>query len=169
MRNELQAPAELGLLEYVESLSDTRERERAMAVIHRHEMAGANLATWMPGAEETIRELYRADIPIGIVTRNSRAAARLTMQRLRMPPMPLKSREDAAPKPNPEALLAIANTWNIAPHDCAYIGDYHYDTQAASRAGMQAVLYVEEGSNMAPSHDDVIVLRDFHSLLSWVS
>lgn len=169
MRNELQAPADLGLLEYVESLSDTRERERAMAVIHRHEMTGANLATWMPGAEETIHELYLADVPIGIVTRNSRAAARLTMQRLGMPPMPLKAREDAAPKPNPEALLAIADTWDIAPHDCAYIGDYHYDTQAASRAGMQAVLYVEEGSNLVPSHDDVIVLRDFQSLLSWVS
>lgn len=168
MRHELRAPRDIGLLEYIASLASEDARDQAMAVVHRHELAGARAANWMPGAEQTVHALYQQGTPIAIVTRNSRGAARLTMERLGMPVIPLKAREDAAPKPNPEALLAIASKWRMPPSQCAYIGDFRYDIEAAERAGMMPVLYV--GSSDVPSEygERVRVLRDFRSLPDWL-
>jgi FMN phosphatase YigB (HAD superfamily) len=74
------------------------------------------------------------------------------MERLGMPDIPLKAREDAAPKPDPEALLALAAQWRLSPAHCAYIGDFRYDIEAAQRAGMLPVLYL--GIEEAPSTHD---------------
>jgi HAD superfamily hydrolase (TIGR01509 family) len=168
MRRELSAPEGLGLLEYADSLRSAAARRAAMAVIHRHEVAGAQAATWMPGARETLHALHRRGTRTAIVTRNSRHAARLTMERLAMPPMPLKAREDAAPKPDPEALLCLADEWGLAPRDCAYVGDFRYDIEAAERAGMLPVLYVGSGEVPAEHAGAVTVLRDFAALHGWL-
>ena len=113
MRAELGAPAGVGLLEFIGALASVADRQSAMAVVHRHEMAGAAAATWMPGAEAALHALHRRGLRTAIVTRNSRAAATLTMERLGMPAIPLKAREDAAPKPDPEALLLLAALWQL--------------------------------------------------------
>ena len=169
MRSELAAPEDVGLLEFVENLSSSRAREQAMAVIHRHEIAGAEAATWMPGAEQVVRDLHEHGTPIAIVTRNSRQAARVTMQRLAMPEMPLKAREDAAPKPHPEALLAIAEAWRVSPESCAYVGDFRYDIEAAERAGMLPVLYRVDGASAEAPGPGVQVLSDFMEILAWAT
>ena len=169
MRRELDAPAGIGLLEYIDGLSSVAAREAAMSVVHRHEVEGALAATWMPGAEDFLHGLYERGTPIAIVTRNSRYAAQLTMQRLRMPPIPLKAREDAAPKPDPEALLALAMEWRLPPSRCAYIGDFRYDIEAAQRAGMLPVLYVGD-SGPAPEHvGHEHVLTDFETVFGWIT
>ncbi|MEE4278123.1 MAG: HAD-IA family hydrolase [Halieaceae bacterium] len=141
MRRAIGAPEGVGLLEHVEALACAQERQRAMEIIHQHEIAGARAACWMPGAEALLTRIHRRRTPTAIVTRNSREAARLTMARLRMPEIPLMAREDAAPKPDPEALLALATRWNIEPRYCAYVGDFRFDIEAAERAGMVPVLY----------------------------
>lgn len=170
MRRALDAPPDIGLLEYVESLATVNLRQQAMEVIHHHELAGARAATWMPGAEQALHALHRQGTPLAIVTRNSRQAARLTMERLDMPPLPLKAREDAAPKPDPEALLTLAAEWRLAPSRCAYIGDFRYDIEAAERAGMLPVLYLAEG-DAAPADlaGRVLELRNFELIADWIS
>jgi len=168
MRRELTAPESLGLLEYVETLASEREKQVAMDVIHRHEMAGAEAATWMPGAEALLHELHGQGLPLAIVTRNSRRAAQLTMQRLAMPAVLLKAREDAAPKPDPEALLMVAAEFRLAPQYCAYVGDFRYDLEAAERAGMLPVLYVGDAPVASEHRDHPWVLRDFSDLADWV-
>lgn len=169
MRAELEAPAGVGLLEYIEGLATARARRAAMAVVHRHEMAGAAAAEWMPGAEEALHALYGAGLRTAIVTRNSREAARLTMDRLGMPAIPLMAREDAAPKPDPEALLSLAAAWALEPGHCAYVGDFHFDIEAAERAGMAPVLYAPAGRAppevAARSH----LLTDFRHLVAWAT
>ncbi|EED30491.1 phosphoglycolate phosphatase PGP [gamma proteobacterium NOR5-3] len=168
MRRELGAPEELGLLEYVAGLTSRGDRDEAMAIIHRHEIAGAQAAQWMPGAEQTLHALHQQQTPIAIVTRNSREAANLTMQRLGMPAIPLKAREDAAPKPDPEALLAVASDWRIPPEHCAYVGDFRYDIEAAQRAGMLPVLYVADGEAPTECDAQVRILKQFDAIISWL-
>ncbi|MEE4109987.1 MAG: HAD family hydrolase [Halieaceae bacterium] len=168
MRRELEAPPAMGLLEHVESLASEEERQAAMEVIHRHEMAGAAAATWMPGARAVLDELHQRRVPLAIVTRNSRRAACLTMQRLAMPAVLLKAREDAAPKPDPEALLMVAAQWQLAPRHCAYVGDFRYDLEAAERAGMLPVLYVGQGPVPREHRDHPWILQDFAALPAWV-
>ncbi|MEO1081132.1 MAG: HAD family hydrolase [Pseudomonadota bacterium] len=169
MRCELDAPPDVGLLEYVETLDTEAAQAEAMAVIHRHEMTGAETATWMPGAEDVMHGLHNRRTPIAIVTRNSREAAKLTMRRLGMPDVPLKAREDAAPKPDPEALLALAQRWGLAPSVCAYVGDFRYDIEAAERAGMLPVLYTA-GQPVPSEHEGkVAVLSDFRTAPGWLT
>lgn len=167
MRRELSAPGNIGLLEFIDTLPDEQTRREAMAVVHRHELAGAEAATWMPGAEETLGRLCEAGVPSAIVTRNSRRAAERTMARLAMPQVPLKAREDAAPKPDPEALLAIADAWRMPAAHCAYVGDFRYDIEAAQRAGMLPVLYLSVGEVPDEHADAVEVLRHFHEIMRW--
>jgi len=50
------------------------------------------------------------------------------------------TRECAPAKPDPTALLMIAEQWQIAPTQCLYVGDYIYDQLAAEKAGMRWVL-----------------------------
>ncbi len=169
MRRELDAPPGVGLLEYVESLACSIAQSDAMAIIHRHEMAGAASATWMPGAEQVVHGLHARRTRLAIVTRNSREAAQLTMRRLGMPSIPLKAREDAAPKPDPEAQLALAAAWDLAPSVCAYVGDFRYDIEAAERAGMLPVLYTA-GADVPDEHaGKVEVLSDFRDAPAWLT
>lgn len=167
MRAELQAPEGIGLLEHIEGLPTACARSAAMAIVHRHEMAGAAAATWMPGAEEALHTLHQAGLRTGIVTRNSREAARLTMERLGMPAIPLKAREDAAPKPDPEALLSLAATWALRPAHCAYVGDFRFDIEAAERAGMTPVLCVPPGKAAPKDAARSRLLTDFRHLAVW--
>lgn len=169
MRDELSAPDDVGLLEYIDTLSTVEARSAAMSIVERHELLGAQGATWIPTAEAVIQTLHRWQVPIGIVTRNSRKVAQLTMQRLGIPDIPLRAREDAAPKPNPEALLELAETWCLAPQACAYVGDFRYDVEAAQRAGMQPILFTANPAGQHPYGSDVKVISDFASLLSWVN
>lgn len=169
MRAELGAPAGVGLLEYIDQLPSLSLQEEAMEVVHRHEVAGANAAEWMPTAEDALHTLHKQGTPIAIVTRNSRYAATLTMQRLGMPSIPLKAREDAAPKPDPEALLAVAAEWRIDPAHCAYVGDFRYDIQAAQRAGMLPVLYLGSAEKPAEYGPKLQTVRDFRVLVDWMA
>ncbi len=169
MREELGAPSGVGLLEFIAELPTPAEQAQAASVIHRHELAGARAATWMPGAEATLHAIHGSSALTGIVTRNSREAASLTMERLGMPDIPLKAREDAAPKPDPEALLALASAWDLDPAACAYVGDFRYDIEAAERAGMLPVLYsVDTEVSVSDSAGNVEVIRDFSVLLDWI-
>ena len=167
IRREAAVPKGIGLLEYIDELACPQERQRVGAIVHQHEMAGARAATWMPGAEQALHGLCARGLPIGIVTRNSREAASLTIARLSMPAMPLKAREDAPPKPDPTALLALAEEWRLPPADIAFVGDFHYDTEAARRAGMLPVLFTN-GSKPALDTEGLFTLLAFDLLLPWV-
>lgn len=167
MRSETGCAEGMGLLEYQASLSCPEARARTAAIIHRHEMAGAAAATWMPGAQEVLDVLVAQALPVGIVTRNSREAAKLTLQRLQAPPMDLVSREDALPKPDPDGLLQLAERWSAEPNELVYIGDFRFDLEAASNAGMRSALYLQT-DNRAYAHQADYAFETFAQLLDWL-
>ena len=155
IRRETGFPQGIGLLEYMASLTCEQARSSAMATIHRHEMAGAAMATWMPGARELMLGLTNANIPVGIVTRNSREAAEHTAAVLSMPTVDLLARDDAPPKPNPAGLLQLAQGWNINAEELVYVGDFLYDLQAAQQAGMRSALYLSSKNRHYADQADI--------------
>lgn len=167
IRREAGVPDGIGLLEHVEGLASRSDRRRVEAIIHRHEMAGAEAATWIQGAEQALRGILERGLPTAIVTRNSRAAARRTMRRLGMPDIPLRAREDAPPKPDPTALLDLADAWQLPPGEIAFVGDFHYDTEAATRAGMIPVLFTA-GSQSDLAAPGLLLMHAFDMLLDWI-
>ena len=146
MRRETGCPPQRGLLEHLDTLDDKHARQQAEAVIHRYEMAGARAAKWMPGADILLQRLSVSVMPVGIVTRNSRSAAQLTLDALGAPSIDLITREDAAPKPDPEGLLQLADRWSLGANVLAYVGDFRFDLEAARRANMTSVLFLQDGN-----------------------
>ena len=157
MRSETGCPTGVGLLEFIDAMDSASERERAHAVIHHHEMIGARAATWMPGAKHLLHRLTATSIPIGIFTRNSREAAGLVIETLGIPCNDLVAREDAAAKPDPEGLLEIAGRWQLPPRDMLAVGDFLFDLQAASKAGMRACLYDPRGESPYGLEADFVI------------
>mmetsp|Transcript_16814 Transcript_16814/g.43703 ORF Transcript_16814/g.43703 Transcript_16814/m.43703 type:complete len:90 (+) Transcript_16814:1-270(+) len=80
------------------------------------------------------------NLPIAIVTRNCREATAIKIVNNRIPIEFVLTREDAPAKPDPTALLHIAQHWQLQPKDCLYVGDFIYDQLAAENAGMQWLL-----------------------------
>ncbi len=48
-------------------------------------------------------------------------------------------KEASKPKPNPDALLDLADKLDLMPSECVYIGDFWQDMMAAEQAGMWAI------------------------------
>jgi HAD superfamily hydrolase (TIGR01509 family) len=130
-------------------------------------MAGAARATWMPGAARLLNKVAEAQLPLGIVTRNSREAAGKTLAALGAPELDLVAREDARPKPDPDGLLQLAERWQLGPKDLAYVGDFRFDIEAAKRAGMTAVLYLQD-KNRHYADDADLVFSHFDELAHWL-
>jgi len=150
-------PVGTKILEYCDSINDKELVCQILSIVERHELAGANNAEWILDAKETLRRLYKAKIPMAIVTRNMRAAAQLTISKLGIPIELVITREDCQPKPSPEGLLMVAKLWDIKPQQLIYVGDYKFDLIAANNAGMISCLLLnDQNSEFVSMADEVI-------------
>lgn len=135
-------PVGTPLLERLAQTTDDAERQMAEQIIRQHEMTGAELAVWMPGAEQCLQQLVKMQIPVAILTRNMRAATAKVLHRLRMPDLPVLTREDCAAKPDPEGLLRFSAQFSVPVSQLLYVGDYLFDLQTAANAGAPSCLYL---------------------------
>jgi HAD superfamily hydrolase (TIGR01509 family) len=159
MRTETGCPPGVGLLEFIEALDSEEAQAKAYAVIHRHEMRGAEAATWIDGAEALCHRLAGSGMPIGVFTRNSRESAERMVQALDIPCDMLVAREDAAAKPAPEGLLKIASHFDLACEDMLCVGDFLFDLQAAAAAGMHSCLFDPRGDSPHSTHAELVIQR----------
>ncbi len=146
IRDELGFPSGRGLLEHIATLDDADHAAEAHAVIRRHELAAAEQACWMPGAQDLIHALQDAGLPTAILTRNTRAAVDVMQQVLDIPVPLILTREDCLPKPDPDGLLRIGRHYKVAAECMVYVGDFIYDLQTAHAAGAVACLYRNAGN-----------------------
>ncbi len=140
MCKDANLPVGTPILEHLESIQDAVQVSQILSIVEKHELAGALKAKWILDAESTLNRLCEAAIPMAIVTRNMREAAKLTVDKLNIPIEVIITREDCKPKPDPEGLLMVAKNWDIIPENLIYIGDYKFDLMAANKAGMMSCL-----------------------------
>ncbi|MFC4701052.1 HAD family hydrolase [Glaciecola siphonariae] len=140
MKQEIACPHDDDILEYINTLAPEK-REEATKLVLMHELRDAENSRLIAGAKDFIERAIEAGIPLAIVTRNCRRATQRKLELNAIPIEHVLTREDALPKPHPEALLKISNDWQIPEARIAYIGDYKYDIEAAHNAGMQAWLF----------------------------
>lgn len=144
MRRDIGCPLQDDILAFIDQLPDQNQQEEALAIIRNHELEDAHAAVWLPGAQHLVHRLHALQIPMAIVTRNYSQAARIKINNNEMPIKTLITREDAPAKPNPTALLQIADSWQIKPERIVYVGDFRYDVEAANNANMVSCLYAPE-------------------------
>ncbi len=143
-------------------------RRRAEEIIARHEADAAARSELQPFAEECVRRLRSAGIPIALMTRNSRPSVETVLSRHTLEFDHIRTREDGPFKPSPQPVHEICEKLGVAPSNAWIVGDFRYDLECGRAAGAKTVLFIETGDDPEWSHlADRIVrdLRDIPSLL----
>lgn len=132
---------------------DEMPRQQASAMMQQLfdiEMEIAASATEQPGACELLDFLHNQDCPVGILTRNGVEIAKTTLNAAGLADFftddLILGRESCAPKPDPAGIHHLLNTWQSSPNTTVMVGDYRFDLEAGSRAGVHTVhLDVDHG------------------------
>jgi HAD superfamily hydrolase (TIGR01509 family) len=114
-------------------------RQRAQAVLLRHEEAAAADSALNDGCEQLVRWIRDRDIPLALITRNSRRSADVVLKKHGLVIDLLATRDDGAFKPDPAPLLLACKRLGIAAAHAWMIGDGRYDIEAGQAAGMKTV------------------------------
>ena len=141
--------AEIGLLPglpILEQLVDVApdERERAEAIMRRHERAAIAGATLTDGCADLLGHLAALRIPTAILTRNVREVVETFARAFDLRFHAVYTREDGPPKPSPDGVLKLCSILGVSPGETLTVGDYKYDVLAGRNAGSRTALLLRE-------------------------
>ena len=143
IRVALDIPAEHDILTHLAALP-AAEAAAKHAWLLEHERDLAIASTAANGAVELVRELAERGCRLGILTRNARELAHVTLEAIGLADCfqveHILGRDEAEPKPSPDGLLKIANSWGVAPGELVMVGDYRFDLDCGRAAGARTVL-----------------------------
>jgi len=143
IRKALDIPPEADILHHLAALPKNQAASKRKWLLE-HERTLALAARTTPGALELVRELQRRGCQLGILTRNSRELALLSLQAIGLAgcfaATDVIGRDELPPKPDPAGLLHLAAQWQVSPQDLVMVGDYRFDLECAKAAGSLAIL-----------------------------
>jgi HAD superfamily hydrolase (TIGR01509 family) len=156
IRRELSIPEECDILGHLACLPAAEAATKhAWLLEHERELAHASRAS--AGAVELVRQLRMRGCRLGILTRNARELALVTLQAIGLAdafdPNDILGRDEAPPKPHPGGLLQLAKQWGVASSELVMVGDYRFDLECARAAGARSVL-VNLPENLWPTLTD---------------
>ena len=160
IRAALNIPAEDDILHHLAALpADEAAAKHAWLLEHERELAIASQPA--PGAVALVRTLAERGYRLGVLTRNARELAHITLAAIGIDdcfaPRDVLGRDEAAFKPNPEGLLKLAAAWEVPPAEMVMVGDYRFDLAAGRAAGTRTIL-VNMPTNPWPE------LTDWHAV-----
>ena len=131
------------------------EAQRIHARLDDWEEAIARRAVAAADALTLLTHLHETGHVLGVLTRNSRRMATITLQAAQLShffdPQVVLGRDDAAPKPSPEGIPRLLAHWGAAAEDAVMVGDYRFDLEAGQAAGVATVLIDRHGGQNWPS------------------
>jgi HAD superfamily hydrolase (TIGR01549 family) len=143
IRVALAIPAEDDILTHLAALP-AAEAAAKHAWLLEHERDLALGSKPAPGAVELVRELAGRGYRLGILTRNARELAHITLEAIGLADcfavQYVLGRDEAPPKPHPGGLLKLAEAWDVAPDAMVMVGDYRFDLDCGRAAGARTVL-----------------------------
>jgi len=169
IRRALSIPEQSDILGHLARLP-ADEAATKHAWLLEHERALAHAARASTGAVELVRQLRARGCHLGILTRNARELALITLQAIGLAdafdPKHILGRDEAPPKPHPGGLLQLAQQWGVATSELVMVGDYRFDLECARAAGTRSVL-VNMSENLWPTLTDHFAedCRALHGML----
>ncbi|WJV23799.1 MULTISPECIES: HAD family hydrolase [Pseudomonas] len=143
IRETLGIPPEHDILTHLAALP-AAEAAAKHAWLLEHERDLALGSRPAPGAVELVRELAARGYRLGILTRNARELAHVTLEAIGLADCfaveDVLGRDEAPPKPHPGGLLKLAAAWEVAPAEMVMVGDYRFDLDCGRAAGTHTVL-----------------------------
>jgi len=160
IRAEFNIPAGQLILEYLAELPPAESAQR-LAQLEAIERNIATRSEPAAGLGELLELTASINLQIGILTRNSRANALLSLtaigRRQFFRDECIVGRDEAAPKPDPAGIHLLAQRLGHPAHSCLMIGDYVHDLNAGRSAGCFTVHLRHEGSECWPELTDLCV------------
>ncbi|MFO3674017.1 HAD family hydrolase [Pseudomonas protegens] len=143
IREALSIPAEDDILTHLAALpADESAAKHAWLLEHERDLAQGSRPA--PGAVELVRELAGRGYRLGILTRNARELAHVTLEAIGLADCfaeaDVLGRDEAPPKPHPGGLLKLAEAWDVSPSRMVMVGDYRFDLDCGRAAGTHTVL-----------------------------
>jgi hydrogenase expression/formation protein HypE len=140
IKREIGCPESIPVLEFLAGVEDDARRQHLFSQLDRFELEGAAASRPNDGAEEIVAFIKAAGLPVGILTRNSRASVGRALEnfsRIRLADIDvLITREDPVKiKPSGEGVLLAARKMNVDPSALLLVGDFRFDMEAGGRAG----------------------------------
>ena len=172
MRHEMDLPAEMPILEALARL-EPKHAARCREILQRHELAGAERATLLPGCRELIEKLHARGVKMAIATRNSREITAVTIARLSIPIDAVYSRDDGPVKPHPWAVEEACRSWGATAEEVVVIGDYRFDVECGRAAGCRTVLLTHPHAAASYPNKEradflLTSLAEYPRLLEWL-
>lgn len=161
IKEALGIPPENDILSYLNALQpeDAAPLHSKLDMIERELSAKTSAAT---GAAELLEVLAADGCVLGVVTRNTHAIARLTLELTGLAdffpePAFILGRYDAPPKPDPAGAMKLAQTWNAVADDIVFTGDYLYDLLCGRSIGAATIHVDPTGQFRWSEHADLQV------------
>lgn len=145
IKRELEIPLDTDILTSLSKLSkeDAKKKHNQLDEI---ELKIAKLSIPSPGSSKLLEEIKTQSNNLGILTRNSFSNSIETLKAAGLieyfDSKFIFCRERAIPKPHPEGIFRLMDLWNANPKETVMIGDYVYDLDAGSAAGV-ATVYID--------------------------
>ena len=168
IKRELGFPLDSDILGHLESLSSQEANEKR-AQLDQIELEIARRAQGAIGAGALLQCLAGQGVAMGILTRNSKKNALLTLQAIGLAEyfenVCVLGRAESLPKPDPQGVHTLLNHWDAQPENAVMVGDYVYDLQTARAAGVGAVHLDTKGDFAWPELTDLGVdsLQSLHA------
>ncbi|MEN8127691.1 MAG: HAD family hydrolase [Planctomycetota bacterium] len=140
IRSEMGLQPESGdILAALDAMELTR-RQQAHAVLQRHENHAAQNSRLNDGVSGLLAELRQRNLPLGLLTRNTRENTLRVARRHQLCFDAIVGRHDGPPKPDAHGVLELCRLFNVSPAETLVVGDFLHDLQAGRNAGAIAVL-----------------------------
>ncbi|MCP3944012.1 MAG: HAD-IA family hydrolase [Desulfobacteraceae bacterium] len=145
IRRTIKCPENKTILEYIDSLQDLGIKQEAIACLDKIEYQAAGKSLPNRYAQTLIRWIKLQGLPVGILTRNSRASVLRALENFdTIDPdifdLILTRDDPMAPKPSGDGVLYFANHLGLDPGQVLMVGDYLFDIEAGSAAGTLTAL-----------------------------
>lgn len=160
IRRELAIPDNADILEHLDTLvpEDASRRHLQLNEIERDLASHAEVA---PGVLDLLALLNSLDVSMGILTRNSREVAILTLETIGTRHYfyddHVLGRDEVSPKPDPAGILHLLEQWGTGADSVVMVGDYLFDLQAGRAAGAITIHVGRPDGQRWPDVSDVIV------------
>ena len=163
IRAEIGVKKDHDIIQHLKELPEP-EASRVKAILDKHEADDAAEAEALEGAEALLDYCRSQQWPVAIITRNSRAMAELKLEKSALDVHILISREDAPPKPKPQAVNALLLEHDLKAENVMYLGDYLFDIQTARNSGLIAGL-IDHGQELHFAKDADVLVSSLTELL----
>jgi hydrogenase expression/formation protein HypE len=140
LKDSIGCPPDIPVLEFIESLPTSLEKEETLSSLERFETHAAALSEPNDGAENLIHYLLSMGVGIGIITRNRLSSIELALQNFQNIPIScfdviISRNTPVKPKPSGDGIRLAAQKLNLDIKEILMVGDFIFDIRAGKSAG----------------------------------